>query len=99
MLFEVVKGMTHKIPLTKLVLIDSDLHLCLDALLVVVFYKAGDMIWVPKKGNAIALIEKEFEKFLENEGVKIYNGYGLFSRDYRLHVLFENPEDLEGLHK
>lgn len=58
MLFDIAKGMVHKVPLTKVVLMDSDLHLYLAALLVAVLYKAGNAICIPKKGNIIALTKK-----------------------------------------
>lgn len=62
-------------PLTKVVLIDSELHPYLGALLVGALYKVGDTIRVPKKGDIVKLIEKNFEKSLANEGVKISNNY------------------------
>lgn len=87
MLFNIVKDMAHKILLTKLVLIDSDLKPYLAALLVVVLYKVYDMICIPKKGNMIKLIEKEFENFLGNEETKIYNYYSTLLWYYCLHAL------------
>lgn len=52
MLFNIAKGMVRKEHLTKLVLMDSDLHSYLAALLVAVVYKAGNSIRVLQKGNA-----------------------------------------------
>lgn len=85
--------MAHKVPLTNLVLMDSNLYPYLVALLVVAIYKAGVMIRVPKKGNAITLKKKKFENFLVNRGSKIYDNYGILARYYCLHPLFEEPEE------
>lgn len=42
MIFNIAKGMARKVPLTKLVLMDSNLQGYLATLLVVALYKMGD---------------------------------------------------------
>lgn len=91
MFFDVVKGMIHKVPVTKLVLKDLDLHPYLAVLLVAVFYKSGDAIRVTQKGNGVLLTEKEFENFLANEGAIIHNDYSTLPWEYCLHSLHEEP--------
>lgn len=91
MLFNIAKGIAHKVPLTNLVLVDSNLCPYLAVLLVAVRYKVGNGIQVPKKRNMIMLTE-DFEKFLANEEAKFNNNYDTLARYYRLHLL---PEDLE----
>lgn len=85
MLFNVINGKAHKVPLTKLVLMD--LRPYFFALLVAVLYKVGYSIRVQKKGNIIELTEKEFENFLANEGAKTYNNYDTLVWDYHLYIL------------
>lgn len=46
-LFNISKGMAHKVPLSILVQMDSYLHSYLAALLVAALYKVGDAIRVP----------------------------------------------------
>lgn len=72
-----------------LVFMDYNLIPYLTVLLVVVLYKVGDLIRIPKKRNVIDLTEK----FLANKGAKIYDNYGALLQDYRLHVLPEEPVD------
>lgn len=72
---------------------DSNLRSYLAILIVVVLYKLGDTIWVPKKINVIDLIEKEFEHFLAYSGAKIYDSYSTLIKDYHLHELPKEPLD------
>lgn len=58
MLFEVAKGMVRKVPYTKLVLMDLDLHPYLAALLVAALYMVGYATRVPQKGNNIEMTER-----------------------------------------
>lgn len=68
MIFDIKKGIACKVPLSKLVLMNSDLHPYFSVLLVADLCKVGDAIRVLKKGNVIELTEVEFESFLENKG-------------------------------
>lgn len=90
--FDVMKGMAHKVPLTKLVLIDSDLHPYLAALLVAALYEARDAIIVPSKRNVILFTKKRFENFLANEEAKIYKNYGTVAWNCHFYVLSKEPE-------
>lgn len=47
MIFDIAKDMMYKVPLTKLVLMDLDLHPYLTVLLDAALYKVGDAIKVP----------------------------------------------------
>lgn len=51
------------------------------------------MIWAPKKGNVIALIDKELKNFLASKGANIYDKYSTLAWDNRLHALSKKPED------
>lgn len=69
----------HKVPLTKLVFMDSDQRPYLDELLIAVLYKALDAICVPERGNVIKLVKIYFESFLVNEIAKIYDNYSMLA--------------------
>lgn len=79
MLFNIAKDMAHKMPLIKMVFMDSDPRPHLDELLVAVLYKAWDAICVPEKQNMIELVAKEFESFLVNETAKIYDSFSMLA--------------------
>lgn len=82
MLLDVAKGMSCKVLLTKLVLMDSDLRPYLAVLLLAMLHKSGDVICIPMKSNIIELIKKDFNNFLANKGAKIYNNNSILLHDY-----------------
>lgn len=93
MIFDITKGMAHKAPLTKWVLMDLSLHPYLNVLLVAVLYQTEDAIRVPSKGKVISYTKNKFKNFRTNKGAKNYNNYGTLVQDYCLHMLFEKLAD------
>ena len=80
LLFDVAHGLARRIPLTKLVELDSDVRLYLAALMVAALVQVGETLVVPE-GMRISTITREaFDNMLLKEAGRNYNNYGLVSR-------------------
>ena len=80
LLFDVARGLARRVPLTKLVELDGDLHPYLAALMVATLAWAGKTLVVPE-GTCISTMAREaFDNMLLKEARCNYDNYGLVSR-------------------
>ena len=80
LLFDVARGLAHRVPLTKLVELDGDIHPYLTALMVATLARAGKTLVVPKGTRISTMAREAFDKMLLKEARRNYNNYGLVSR-------------------
>ena len=79
LLFDVTRGLARRVPLTKLVELDGDVHLYLAALMVAALAQVGKTLVVPE-GTCISTMTREaFNNMLLKEAGCNYNNYGLVS--------------------
>ena len=79
LLFDVARGLAHRVPLTKLVELDGDVCPYLAALMVATLARAGETLVVPE-GTHISMMTREaFDNMLLKEASHNYDNYGLVS--------------------
>ena len=79
LLFDVARGLARRVPLTKLVELDGDVHTYLAALMVATLAWAGKTLVVPE-GTRISTVTREaFNNILLKETSHNYDNYGLVS--------------------
>ena len=80
LLFDVTCGLACRVPLTKLVELDGDIHPYLTALMVAALAQVGKTLVVPE-GTCISMMTKEaFNNMLLKETSCNNDNYGLISR-------------------
>ena len=80
LLFDVACGLAHRVPLTKLVGLDSDVHPYLTTLMVAALVRVGKTLVVPE-GTCISMMTREaFNNMLLKEAGRNYDNYGLVRR-------------------
>lgn len=79
MLFDVAKGLARRVPLTKLVSMDSDLRPYLAALMVSALHRAGGALIVPNDMEVRRVTRQAFESMLSDDSSKLYDQYGTIS--------------------
>ena len=79
LLFDIACRLARRVPLTKLVKLDGDVHLYLAALMVAAIARAGETLVVPE-GTCITTMTREaFNNLLLKKASHIYDNYGLIS--------------------
>ena len=79
LLFDVTRGLAHRVPLTKLVDLDGDIHLYLATLMVAALAQVGKTLVVPE-GTCITTMTREaFNNMLLKEASHNYDNYRLVS--------------------
>ena len=80
LLFDVARGLAHRVPLTKLVELDGDVHSYLATLMVATLAWVGETLVVPE-GTCISTMTREaFNNMLLKEAGHNYDNYGLVSQ-------------------
>ena len=80
LLFNITRGLARRVPLTKLVELDGDVHPYLAALMVATLAWAGKTL-VVLEGTRISMMKREaFDNMLLKEAGRNYDNYGLVSR-------------------
>ena len=79
LLFDVARGLARRIPLTKLVELDGDVHPYLAALMVAALARVGETLVVPEGTRISTMTREAFDNMLLKEAGRNYNNYGLVS--------------------
>ena len=80
LLFDVTHRLAQRVPLTKLVELDRDVHLYLVALIVAALVQAGENLVVPEGTQIMLMIREAFENMFLKEASHNCDNYGLISR-------------------
>ena len=81
LLFDVTHGLAQRLPLTKLVKLDGDIHPYLITLIVATLVWVGEALVVPKGMRIMAMTREAFENILLfKETCHNYDNYWLVSR-------------------
>ena len=79
-MFDIARRLAHRVPLTKLVELDGDVHLYLTAFMVAALAQVGEAL-VMLEGMQITLITREaFDNILLKEAGHDCDNYSLLSR-------------------
>ena len=73
------RGLARRVPLTKLVELDGDVHPYLTALMVAALVRAGETLVVPEGTRISTMTREAFKNMLLKEARHNYNNYGLVS--------------------
>ena len=79
LLFDVAHGLTRRVPLTKLVELDGNVHLYLAALIVATLAWMGETLVVPEGTPTTMMTREAFDNMLLKEAGHNYDNYGLVS--------------------
>ena len=79
LLFYVTCRLAQRVPLTKLVELDGDVHLYLTALIVATLVQVGETLVVPEGMRITTMTREAFENMLLKEANHNYDNYGLVS--------------------
>ena len=79
LLFDVTRGLARRVPLTKLVKLDGDVHPYLATLMVATLAWAGKTLVVPEGTHITTMIREAFNNMLLKEAGHNYDNYGLVS--------------------
>ena len=77
LLFDVARGMAHRIPLTKLIQLDADIRPYLASLMVAAMAKAGDRLAYPQGMALQPMTQAAFDNMIIEDVAKVYDNYGL----------------------
>ena len=80
LLFDVARGLACRVPLTKLVELDGDVHPYLAALMVAALARVGETLVVPEGMRLSTMTREAFNNMLLKEAGRNYDNYGLVSR-------------------
>ena len=80
LLFDVARRITHRVPLTKLVELDGDVHPYLAALMVASLAWAGETLVVPEGTRITTMTREAFNNMLLKKAGCNYDNYGLVSQ-------------------
>ena len=99
LLFNITRGLARRIPLTKLVELDGDVHPYLATLMVAALAWAGETLVVPE-GTRISMMTTEaFNNMLLKEASRNYDNYGLVSRKVLGLGAEGTPKEVELAHR
>ena len=76
-LFYIACGLARRVPLTKLVELDGDIHLYLTTLMVATLAWAGEALVVPEGTRITTMTREAFNNMLLKEARWNYDNYGL----------------------
>ena len=79
LLFDVARGLARRVPLTKLVELDGDVHPYLTTLMVATLAWAGKTLVVPEGTHITTMTREAFDNMLLKEASHNYDNYGLVS--------------------
>ena len=79
LLFNVTRRFACRVPLTKLVELDGDIHPYLTALMVAALVRAGETLVVPEGTRITTIMREAFKNMLLKEASHNYDNYGLVS--------------------
>ena len=79
LLFDVAHGLARRVPLTKLVELDSDVRQYLATLIVAALGRAAESLVVPEGTHITTMMREAFHNILLKETSYNYNNYGLVS--------------------
>ena len=80
LLFDFACGLAHRVPLTKLVKLDGDIHPYLATLMVTTLVWVGKTLVVPEGTRITTMTREAFDNMLLKEASCNYDNYGLVSR-------------------
>ena len=80
LLFDVAHRLACRVPLTKLVELDGNVHLYLPALMVATLVWAGETLVIPEATRISTMTREAFNNMLLKEASHNYDNYGLVSR-------------------
>ena len=80
LLFDVACGLAHRVPLTKLVELDGDVHPYLTTLMVAALAMAGETLVVPEGTRISTMTREAFDNMLLKEAGHNYDNYRLVSQ-------------------
>ena len=80
LVFDVTRGLAHRVPLTKLVELFGDVRPYLTTLMVATLAQAGETLVVPEGTHISTMTREAFKNMLLKEAGCNYDNYGLVSR-------------------
>ena len=80
LLFDVARGLARRVPLTKLVELDGDIHPYLTAMVVAALARVGKTLVVPEGTHITMMTREAFDNMLLKDAGCNYDNYGLVSR-------------------
>ena len=80
LLFDIAHGLAHRVPLTKLIELDSDVRPHLSALMVATLAWVGETLVVPEGTRITTMTREAFDNILLKEASRNFDNYGLVSR-------------------
>ena len=81
MLQDIARGLARRVPLTKLVTLDSDVRPYLASLLISAVHRAGDTLVIPNDIKDRYATEEEFNNLLKEQAGQSYDNYGMIAAD------------------
>ena len=79
LLFDVARGLARRVPLTKLVELDSDVRPYLATLMVATLAQVGKTLVAPEGTRISTMTREAFDNMLLKEAGHSYDNYGLVS--------------------
>ena len=80
LLFDFTCGLARRVPLTKLVKLDGDVHLYLSALMVAALAWVGEALVMPEGMQITTMTSKAFDNMLLKEASHNFDNYRLVSQ-------------------
>jgi hypothetical protein len=80
-LFDVARGLARRVPLTKLVSMDSDVRPFLASLMVAALQKANEKLLIPDDLEIVRMSKDAWEAMLAKQAGQSYDNYGTISQD------------------
>ena len=79
-LFDVARGLARRVPLTKLVELDGNVHPYLTALMVAALVRAGETLVVPEGTHISTMTREALNNILLKAASRNYDNYRLVTR-------------------
>ena len=79
LLFDVARGLARRVPLTKLIELDGNVHPYLATLMVATLARVGETLVVPEGMRISTMSREAFDNMLLKEAGQNYDNYGLVS--------------------
>lgn len=76
-MFDVARGLARRVPLTKLIHMDSDVRPFLASLLVSAVHKAKQPLFIPEGLKLREMAQKEFDNMIAEMAGETYDNYGV----------------------
>ena len=99
LLFDVARGLAHRVPLTKLVELDGNMQPYLAALMVAALVRAHKTLTIPDTLKLRQVSMEAFENMLQAEAGKAYDNYGAISRSLLGAAADGSPAEVEARHR